>query len=312
VSIALEIEQQTRQSDSGMKKRCLGVTLAGLMLSGSILIAQMLPQPPKEWVSVRPIVDSPGSQELQTELLDTNILALIEKHVGITADDASNIVVAPEAREVQIYLLKEQSQEAYHALVIYLMEYSKARLDGHTKECLYAALTNQAAPTNIADSDLRDLATNLIVLPPTWFRRNEAGSITNFPSDKRRIVHQEISGNTGSNAISQLTNIVEITRSVAFDMVDGRVAWRYEVEYGRDGKFFDVSQGKVDAKELDPNFKAVLEEVNQAVEAEMRRSGTFGKFGSIHSFWGLKKKKLKERGIDWMSPEDLNLNTIYD
>jgi hypothetical protein len=301
-----------------MKKEFLGFTLAGMMFSTPGLTAQVLPQPPKEWISRRPIVESAGShrsssnflsvssQELQTELLDTNVLALIEKHVGITADDASNVVIAPEFGDVWFYLLKDQSREAYYALGIYLMEYSKARLDGHTKECLYAALTNQAPFTNITDPDLRDLATNLIVLPPTWFRRNEADSITNFPPNKQRIVKSY------QGVFSQSTSIVEIIRSIAFDMVDGWVAWRYAVEYSRDGKLFDVSQGKADAKELDPNFKAVLEDVDKSVEAEMRRSGNFGKFGSIHSFWRLKKKKLKERGIDWMSPEELSSGMIFD
>jgi hypothetical protein len=48
------------------------------------------------------------------------------------------------------------------------------------------------------------------------------------------------------------------------------------------------------------------------VHAEMKRKGSFGKFGSVHEFWGLKQEKLKAKGIKWRSPAELNPNTNYD
>ena len=45
---------------------------------------------------------------------------------------------------------------------------------------------------------------------------------------------------------------------------------------------------------------------------KMKRAGDYGQFGSCHTFWHLKKEKLKVKGINWRSPSELNPNTCFD
>jgi hypothetical protein len=67
-----------------------------------------------------------------------------------------------------------------------------------------------------------------------------------------------------------------------------------------------------DAKEDDPKFQSTIKSVEAEVAAEMKAKGTFEKFGAIHEFWDLKKKKLQAQGIEWRSPAELNPDTHYD
>jgi len=56
----------------------------------------------------------------------------------------------------------------------------------------------------------------------------------------------------------------------------------------------------------------MIKDVEDEVDGEMKRNGSFGRFGSVHTFWRLKKVKLKARGVEWWSPSELNPNAIYD
>ena len=69
---------------------------------------------------------------------------------------------------------------------------------------------------------------------------------------------------------------------------------------------------KCDAHELDPTFAPILKEVDAQVEAQMKQEHTYGRFGALHTFWRLRKQRLKERGIVWHSPEELNPHIRYE
>ena len=73
-----------------------------------------------------------------------------------------------------------------------------------------------------------------------------------------------------------------------------------------------IEHAKYDAKEFDPKYMNTIKDVEDRVHAEMKRNGTFGQFGSVHTFWELKQEYLKAKDIIWHSPEELNPNTRYD
>ena len=84
------------------------------------------------------------------------------------------------------------------------------------------------------------------------------------------------------------------------------------VQFKADGSVDYVHDSRSDAKEVDPKYADVIDRVEAEVTAEMKKDGTHGQFGSCHSFWSRKKEKLKERGIVWRSPSELNPDTCFD
>jgi hypothetical protein len=104
----------------------------------------------------------------------------------------------------------------------------------------------------------------------------------------------------------------EQLRRVVYTLADGDIAWSYFVQFKSDGSLDYAHASKCDAKDYDPKYEKVIKEVEAEVEQQMKADGTYGRFGSVHSFWHLKKDKLKARGIEWRSPSELNPYVNYD
>ena len=64
--------------------------------------------------------------------------------------------------------------------------------------------------------------------------------------------------------------------------------------------------------EFDSAYTNLIAEVEDMVEQTMKEEGSYGQFGSCHRFWELKRDLLKERGVQWRSPSELNPNICYD
>ena len=58
----------------------------------------------------------------------------------------------------------------------------------------------------------------------------------------------------------------------------------------------------------DPAFAQIFGEIN----AELEKRRPEKRIGQCHSLWRAKKAMLKERGIDWLSPFDLNPFMRFD
>jgi hypothetical protein len=277
---------------------------AAFAVSGAVL-----PKPPQRWVSGHPILDfrfsshegnrftDADEKTLKAEMLETNFFNLVARAVGVTEAECSNLVIAPYLDELWSYSIKRIEEPADNQIVRYYMAYAEARRDGHSRSCLYEALTNASAVSGITNTELRDIATNLLVFPASYFRHKASGEYS-------KTTPPTITS-TGSPVI------IKLSRWADFEMVDGPYGWIYRTSYTEDGKFHDVSKTKIDAEELDPKYIPIFDEVTKEIESEMTQDGSYGKFGSVHTFWLLKQKKLKARGIDWMSPSQLN-SAIYD
>jgi len=101
---------------------------------------------------------------------------------------------------------------------------------------------------------------------------------------------------TNGNAVISIAKPDEEVRLVHYTVVDGDIGWEFAFFFNSDGGIFSSDSECVDAE----------------AEREMKGNGQYGKLGSVHIFWDLKKEKLKAKGIDWRSSAELNPGIIYD
>ena len=94
---------------------------------------------------------------------------------------------------------------------------------------------------------------------------------------------------------------------------------RYLAPPSRNGMYYDPVEDTAE-------YKAVIKTVEEQVEAEMSRVQTARSFfgpvdqpiqpirllGDCYTEWGLKKRLLKEHGIVWHSPDEMNPNVCFD
>jgi len=194
-----------------------------------------------------------------------------------------------------------------------LKHYVRQREEGHTKDFLFAAMTNRVDASTVLDADLRMFATKRPLVPVSWLKREASGTTTNKAG---QVAWQSVStsfvdGQTVTNESAHIPKVDEVCRWVSYTVVDGEIGWKYVLKYNADGSLDYVHDSKCDGKEYDPKYEKVIADVEAEVTAEMKRNGTFGKFGSLHTAWRLKKNKLKAKGVEWRSPAELNPGRIY-
>jgi hypothetical protein len=136
---------------------------------------------------------------------------------------------------------------------------------------------------------------------------NHAGEVT---SGSTTI--STINGRSQTNETSEVSRKDEVCRWASFVLVDGEIAWCYNVRFKSDGSVGYVFDSRTDAKEYDPKLQPLIKQVDAEVTAEMKKNGSYGHLGSVHTFWERKKEKLKAKGVEWRSPGELSPNTIFD
>jgi len=136
---------------------------------------------------------------------------------------------------------------------------------------------------------------------------NKAGNVASRTTSIRVV-----DGRTVTNETTHIPQVDEVCRWASYTLVDGEVGWRYFVKFKADGSLDYIHDSRCDAKEYDAKYRKVIKAAEDEAHAEMKRNGSFGGFGSVHTFWHLKKEMLKAKGIEWRSPAELNPNTCYD
>ena len=135
------------------------------------------------------------------------------------------------------------------------------------------------------------------------------------PSEKYGFL-ADIRDKTGTipeSCIFQLKSTPESDggRCTFFAVVDGEVAWEHNVSYHPDGSVNYVLIERADAIAYTPAYTGIIAEVEKRVDERMKAEGIQG-LGSCHVFWRFKRDLLKEKGIRWRSPSEMNPRTCYD
>jgi hypothetical protein len=227
-----------------------------------------------------------GASVIKRLSVVTNTIGLLAASTGLTHKELATLAVAPGPVEQELWFYQTgESQRAAKLFGEKLQFYVWGRLGGHTKGFLLSTLTNGSS-IQTADPDLRALLSQRPELPGRLLERSGSGFYTNE--------HEKV------------------FRTAKYCFADGEIAWCYDFCLTRDGTAFDICELKVDAQECDPKLSTVFQAVDTTVSAEMREKGISRRFGSVHSFWRMKKEKLKAKGITWRSPPELNPGIIFD
>lgn len=254
-----------------------------------------------------------GSGGKEQQFIDSEVLHVIAKacHISDEKLDSVRVVEEPGKGELDIYQV-EGSGKAYRALCRPLEAYFRGRSEGHTKEFMLAGLTNKVPGSAKLDKDLRALLKARPEIRVTALRKIDSGTYTSHAGHitSQSAVITVAHGFRQTNKTAAKHD--EVCRWASYVLVDGEIAWGYEIQFTKGGRLEHVFEEKRDAKEYDPKYQTRIDAVNDEVKAEMKKNGTFGKPGSVWAFWGLKKAKLEARGIEWRSPGELNPGVVFD
>jgi hypothetical protein len=287
--------------------------------------AQTFPKPPKGWTacsllygrssSMGLAVNNATPEAICQELLDPEMIRFAATARRLSDKDLSTVTVGPGLGqgELSLWQIGRSSRAAFDILGGVLGNYAHARNHGHTKQFAMAAMTN--AISSPVDPDLQMLVTNRM-LPPSWLVRTGTGTRTNRASERPSGPGRTISfpnGTWHTNVVPvRVWNTDEVCRWSSFQLVDGEVAWDYELSVRGDGTLDSVYEWRHDAKDCDPQYRESMAEVDAEIQAELKRSGMDGKPGATHTAWRLKREKLKARGIAWRSPAELDPHSRFD
>jgi hypothetical protein len=308
-----------------MRTRLVIIVCLGFFLQ-CICDAQVSSPPPSKWKTFAPLegaligsklkLSHNSPEKVQNELFDSNLIRLIAKSYGLSDTDIATIRVAQAAWSTNLVGIYQigKSEKAFEIMSGQLRNYLRAREEGHTKEFLLSALTNRMELSKISDPYLRAIAKEEPLIPVHLLKKLQSGTSTNKAGEvkTRTTTIEIINGKSITNETTHIPKVDEISRWAKYYLVDGEIGWEYFVRFEADGTFEGSREGRCDAKEFDPRFQQIIKDVEEEAHVEMKKDGSFGKLGSVHTFWNLKKEKLKAKGIEWRSPAELNPDTIYD
>lgn len=289
------------------------LALAFVLIGGSVASAQVVTNPPAKWISNSFImgrsldisrVELPHNspEAVRAEILDPALLQAIAAASELSTQEINGLKLAknPENSLVELYQV-DAGLRAFNVMGDRLRAYVDGRKEGHTREYMFAAMTNRSIlHLSQPDTDLQILLLAHPMIPEALVKKYASGTHTNRAVRARGQPYDE---SPGTNTISRWT---------AYCVIDGPVAWGYYLYFNPDGSYDHLEEVKCDARELDANSAPMLKAVDAQVEAQMKREQTYGRSGSLHTFWRLRKQRLKERGIDWRSPAELNPNIRYE
>ena len=245
---------------------------------------------------------------IRQELLDTNTARIIAKFNGLSEEDLASVQIRQENGEVTARQTGN-SFKAYHVMSEQLRTYAATRNEGHTRDFCLALLTNKTDLPSLTDPHLRAFLKGRPMLPANWLTNH--GSTT-FPIKAGTVLSQTTT-TTFFNGKLETTNVIEkakvdeVGQRITYVLADGEVAWVYAVLFRADGSEIGTTESRRDAKEYDLDYGPAIKEVEDQTTAEMKKEGKQGP-ESAHLFWSRVQKKLKDQGINWHSPEDLNPN----
>ena len=252
---------------------------------------------------------------IQAELQDEELVRDIGLCCGLKEDDLAyfNIVYDKEYDWVTLYGTGN-NHDVFDTYAEALCAYAQGRAEGHTKDFLSAGLILNIDSSSISNPAIRAI---IDLHPKTSLNLLNSSDSGEFLK-KAGEVASHITTVTTSNGMSvtneevYIPKVDELWPWEAYTLLDGDVCWRYFVSFKGDGTVNSVSFEKFDAKDYDPKYRDLMKVVDNIVTDKMKEAGIFEQFGSVHTFWDMKKEELKRRGIEWRSPRELNPLNCYD
>ena len=120
-----------------------------------------------------------------------------------------------------------------------------------------------------------------------------------------------VNGKWETTNFTEIPKVDIVGQRVHYVLVDEDIAWDYRVQFKPDGSVDYVMESRRDAKEYDPKYSQTIREVEDEVKARLEKGMIPGRHPSVHGIWLIMRTKLKDKGIDWHSPAELNPNPRY-
>jgi hypothetical protein len=239
---------------------------------------------------------------IREEILDEGFIRRVAKVHGLNRSDLATVcLISVENRPwVDVYQVGSSTQ-AFRLMQEALRGYIEAREEGHTRQYCEAALAEREMATVAEDPDLRAIAAYDWRIPVAWLTREDAGLSTNR--------NQALTG--AADSTTDAGGSAEVNRWARFVFMDGGLHWRLDVDFKDDGAVSGLFFTKTDAIEADPALRETFDAIEKEVKVGMQAKGIRG-FGSIHTYWAMKKAALKARGVEWRSPPELNPRIGWD
>jgi hypothetical protein len=292
--------------------------------------SQEISTPPKGWHTMSTIYDplydhflpihprlilaNNTSDAIRQELLDTDLFRIIAKANGLSDEELAKFQIRQERGAVELYYFgdSDPTYTTFSLMSRPLQSFAEAREAGHTRDFALGAITNRTDPSTVSDPDLRAILQERPTLPVDRLRRVASGSYTNKAGIKIGRTRRTTNGPFYTTNLIEMTKVDEVGRRVLYVLVDGEVASEYEVRFNSHGIVDDVSESLCDGKEYDPKYSRTIRDAMHQATAELTTEGVPHRLGYVHVFWQRVKKMLKEKGIDWHSPAEMNPTRIYD
>jgi hypothetical protein len=253
-------------------------------------------------------------EAIRQELLDTNLSRLIAKYNGLSDEELAKFQIRQEGGCLELYYFgaSDPSHTTFLLISRPLRRYAEAREAGHTRDFALGTITNRTDLSTVSDPDLRAILQERPTLPVDRLRRVNSGTYTNKAGIKIGRTRRTTNAPFYMTNFTEIPKVDEVGRWVHYVLVDGEVASVYFVQFKPDGSVDQIMESLCDGKEYDPKYSQAIKDAKDQATAELKKEGILPRFGYVHVFWPRVKKILKEKGIDWHSPAEMNPNTSYD
>jgi len=256
-----------------------------------------------------------SARTIQAELRDESILHAIGLFSGLKEEDRARLYIFYDKKYKWTRLYGTSADhEPFEKLSEAVRTYVRARSEGHTKQFMLDGMAYPANALTVTNPAIRAIIELHPYIPVDRLHLSDSGAFTKKAGEEASHV-TTITASNGVGVTNVNIYIPQVDESwpwEAYTLVDGDVGWRYFVMFRSDGTLESVSFDKGDAKDYDPQYTDLMEEVDDLVHEKMKIMGIYRQWGSVHSFWSMKKKELKRRGVHWRSPSELNPSTCYD
>ncbi len=246
--------------------------------------------------------------QVLAELLNAQTKHHLGDACGLSKAEVDAILLARDPNtNVPAVLVRGSVERPFQQLLKPIQWYVNDRARGHTPQYAFASITNRLHPPVVTNADYKVLLDEEypgFVLG--MVRKCEEGAYTNRVGTEAGWTGTTTfkNGRLVTNTFSRIRSKDQVVKWVRYVLIDGELAWCYQVtrDPGQPGPMF--VQMRVDPKEYSPQYRDVILQVEAEVEAQQKKEGVFrGRVGNTFNL--LKQQKLRSLGIEWSTPGEL-------